>query len=104
MLPTPPLAASPAPARAENKKPCGAYKAKQRKCEQSCPFAPYFPPDSEQQFRNLRKVFDSSYISTLNAVLSSTTPAAPDLTSSAPCAACKLGASVLSYMAWYGCG
>ncbi|KAL6615105.1 hypothetical protein ACP70R_037375 [Stipagrostis hirtigluma subsp. patula] len=101
MLPTPPVAPSPAPTRAENKKPCGACKEKQRKCEQSCPFAPYFPPGSEQQFRNLRKVFDSCYISTLNAVLSSTTPAAPDLTSPAPCAACKLGASVIS-LTWHG--
>ncbi|XP_075500401.1 protein ASYMMETRIC LEAVES 2-like [Primulina tabacum] len=45
--------------------PCAACKFLRRKCLPECVFAPYFPPDQQQKFTSVHKVFGASNVTKL---------------------------------------
>ncbi|KZV24298.1 LOB domain-containing protein 6 [Dorcoceras hygrometricum] len=52
-------------ASSSNSSPCAACKFLRRKCLSQCVFAPYFPPDQQQKFTSVHKVFGASNVTKL---------------------------------------
>eukprot|EP00253_Pinus_taeda_P015334 PITA_15334 len=42
--------------------PCAAYKIQKKKCSEECTLAPYFPPDSTDEFLLLHRVFGNGHV------------------------------------------
>ncbi|KAK2652944.1 hypothetical protein Ddye_012800 [Dipteronia dyeriana] len=42
--------------------PCAACKLLRRRCDEDCPFAPYFPPHEPQKFAVVHKIFGASSV------------------------------------------